>query len=100
MFRAITEVSVRLVNKYLPSPFVFVVILTLLAFTAVLSFTNQNFSQATAAWGNGLWSLLGFSMQMALILATGHVLAKAPFLARALDSLASKIKALKLLLWW
>lgn len=96
MFRLLTEASVRLVRQYLPSPFVFVVILTLLAFTAAVSFTNQSFMQATSFWGNGLWSLLGFSMQMALILATGHVLAKAPFLARLLDNLASKVKSPKM----
>ncbi|ETD72885.1 short-chain fatty acid transporter [Pelistega indica] len=95
MFRAITEASVRLVRQYLPSPFVFVVILTLMAFTAVLTFTNQNFLQASSFWGNGLWSLLGFSMQMALILATGHILAKAPVLGRFLDNIASKVTSPK-----
>lgn len=96
MFRFITEVSVRLVRQYLPSPFVFAIFLTVLAFAAVLLLTNQNFSQASAFWGNGLWSLFGFTMQMVLILGTGHVLAKAPFLARLLDNMASKVKSPKM----
>jgi short-chain fatty acids transporter len=28
-------------------------------------------------WGSGFWNLLAFSMQMAMILVTGHALARA-----------------------
>lgn len=93
MFRFITALSVRLVQSYLPSPFVFCILLTVLVYAAALSFGGQSPLAAADAWGKGLWSLLGFSMQMALILATGHVLAKAPAVSRLLDSLAVRVKS-------
>lgn len=95
MFAALTRLSVRLVQSYLPSPFVFAIILTLAVFAAAWALTGQDLSQTAASWSKGLWSLLGFSMQMALILATGHVLAQAPFVRRLLDGLAAKIKSPK-----
>lgn len=91
MFRFITEASVKLVNKYLPSPFVFCIALTFIAYLAAMGFAGHSFTQAAGFWGNGLWNLLGFSMQMALILATGHVLAKAPVIQRLLDGLAARV---------
>lgn len=90
MFRAITALSVRLVNRYLPSPFVFCVLLTLAVFAAALA-SGQTFAQASGFWGKGLWSLHSFSMQMALILVTGHVLAQAPVISRFLDGLAGRV---------
>lgn len=95
MFSMITNLSVKMVKNYLPSPFVFCIILTLAVFAAALVFTNQTVFETANFWGNGLWSLLGFSMQMALILVTGHVLAKAPFVGRLLDGIASTIKSPK-----
>ena len=91
MFRMITEASVKLVRQYLPSPFVFSIFLSVVALVAVMAATQQTLLQALENWGNGLWSLLGFSMQMALILVSGHVLAKAPVLSRFLDNLAARV---------
>lgn len=92
MFRFLVELNVRIMKNYLPSPFVFCIILTALISAAVLTVTGQTLLQAAGFWSDGLWSLLGFSMQMALILVTGHVLAKAPSVGRLLDNLAAKIK--------
>ena len=39
-------------------------------------------------WGNGFWNLLAFTMQMSLILVTGHALARAPAINRLLDRMA------------
>lgn len=93
MFKFLTEASVRLVNLYLPSPFVFCILLTLGVFTAAMVLAGQTPMQAAGFWSKGLWSLLAFSMQMALILATGHVLAKAPVIRRMLDALASRVRS-------
>ncbi|OOR83451.1 short-chain fatty acid transporter [Moraxella canis] len=95
MFRILTDLSVKMVKSYLPSPFVFCIILTLAVYVAALIFTNQTVFEAAKFWGDGLWSLLGFSMQMALILVTGHVLAKAPVIGRLLDDIAAKVKSPK-----
>lgn len=95
MFQAITNLSVKLVKSYLPSPFVFCIILTVAVFAAAMILTDQSILTAAKFWGDGLWSLLGFSMQMALILVTGHVLAKAPIVGRFLDNIAAKVKSPK-----
>lgn len=93
MFAMLTNASVQLVNRYLPSPFVFSIVLTLIAFVAGLLLTGQNIIAMAGHWGNGLWSLHSFAMQMALILVSGYALASAPFIQRLLDSLASKVSS-------
>ena len=40
------------------------------------------------AWGGGVWALLSFGMQIALVIFAGYVLAVAPPVARALEALA------------
>lgn len=92
MLQAITNVSVKLVNRYLPSPFVFSVVLTFIAFLAGLLLTGQSPIQLATHWGQGLWSLHGFALQMALILVTGYALANAPIIQKGLTKLASFIK--------
>jgi len=91
MFSAITNISVQLVNRYLPSPFVFSIVLTLIAFVVGLAVTGQDMIAMAGHWGNGLWSLHSFAMQMALILVTGYAFASAPFIQRLLDNIASRI---------
>ncbi|MGO2363039.1 MAG: short-chain fatty acid transporter [Psychrobacter sp.] len=91
MFSAITNMSVQLVNRYLPSPFVFSIVLTLIAFAVGLATTGQDMIAMAGHWGNGLWSLHSFAMQMALVLVTGYAFASAPFIQRLLDSLASRV---------
>ena len=43
-------------------------------------------------WAGGFWSLLAFSMQMALVLVTGHTLASTPIVKKALEALAKPCK--------
>lgn len=42
MFAMLTNASVQLVNRYLPSTFVFSIVLTLIAFVVGLMLTGQN----------------------------------------------------------
>lgn len=96
MLTKLTNFLVKLVNQYLPSPFVFCILLSVLVYFMAIMVAGQTPVQAAQFWGNGLWSLLGFSMQMALILVTGHVLAKAPIIQRFLDNLAGRIQSPKM----
>lgn len=88
MFKSITNASVQLVNRYLPSPFVFSILLTIIAFIVGVLVTGQSLVQMAGHWGKGLWSLHSFAMQMALILVTGYAFANAPLIQRMLDKLA------------
>lgn len=88
MLSSITALSVRLIQRYLPSPFVFAILLSLIVLAASMLVTGQGLPSMARHWGSGLWSLLTFAMQMALILVTGHALASAPAIHRLLGRLA------------
>jgi len=88
MLAKMTSLSVNLVQRYLPSPFVFAMLLTLFVLIFSMLGTGQSLPQMAQHWGTGFWSLLTFAMQMALVLVTGHVLANAPVVSRQLDALA------------
>lgn len=88
MLAKMTSLSVNLVQRYLPSPFVFAMLLTVFVLIFSMLGTGQSLPQMAQHWGTGFWSLLTFAMQMALVLVTGHVLANAPVVSRQLDRLA------------
>ncbi|WP_078378544.1 short-chain fatty acid transporter [Sutcliffiella halmapala] len=83
----------RIMQRYLPDPFLFVIILTFVVFALGLIFTNSGPVDMVKYWGGGFWGLLAFSMQMVLVLVTGHVLASSPIFKRFLGSLASTAKS-------
>ncbi|WP_068826934.1 short-chain fatty acid transporter [Pseudomonas sp. BMS12] len=89
MFARITHWSVQLVQRYLPSPFVFSALLTLFVLALAMLSTQQGLPTMVKHWNAGFWTLLAFAMQMGLIFVTGHALASAPPLRRLLDRLAS-----------
>jgi short-chain fatty acids transporter len=75
MFNRLTNFFVKVAQRYLPDAYLFAIILTFVAFGAALIWTDKGPMDIVMMWGNGLWGLLAFSMQMALILVTGHALA-------------------------
>lgn len=78
MFKKFTNGCVKLVQNYLPDPFLFCIILTFIIFLSGVIFTGQSPMAMILHWTGGFWSLLGFAMQMALVLVFGHTLASAP----------------------
>ncbi|MCT4595213.1 MAG: TIGR00366 family protein [Anaeromicrobium sp.] len=92
MFKKLTKFCVGLVQRYLPDPFLFAVILTLLVLGLGMVTTDQGFMPMINHWSNGFWKLLAFSMQMSLVLVTGHTLANAPLIKKGLKSLARVAK--------
>jgi short-chain fatty acids transporter len=91
--KGLISLSNRIMQRYLPDPFLFVVILTLAVFGLGLIFTESTSLEMVQYWGNGFWSLLAFSMQMVLVLVTGYVLASSPLFKRFLGFLASFAKS-------
>ena len=81
---------VGLAERYLPDAFLFAVVLTLITMLLAAIFVTTNVLELIGAWYNGLWSILTFALQMALILLTGYVVAQSPPVSRFLDWLASK----------
>lgn len=89
MFRKIINSCVKMVQKYLPEPFIFAILLTVLAFIIAIPICKQTPIEAIEHWGNGVWSLLSFAMQMALVLVCGSTLAEAPAVKKGISLLAS-----------
>ena len=89
MFQKIIRFCVKLVQKYLPEPFIFAVILTLLAFIIAIPVCHQSPIEVVEHWGDGVWSLLAFAMQMALVLVSGSALASAPSIKRGISAMAA-----------
>ena len=71
-------------EHYLPDAFVFALIATGLVFGAGLFSTGGRMAPLLAAWGKGFSSLLAFTLQMAMVIITGHVVASAPGVSRLL----------------
>ena len=92
MFKKFTNGCVVIVQKYLPDPFLFAAILTLIVFGAGIGMTGQTPMEMLIHWQGSFWNLLAFSMQMCLVLVTGHTLANAPLFKKLLKQLASVAK--------
>ena len=95
MFKKFTNGCVRVVNRWLPDPFLFAIILTIVVFVAAMVGTQQGPMELVWAWGgkgatkDGFWSLLAFAMQMALVLVLGSAMASANVCKKALGAIAS-----------
>ncbi|ONF44841.1 serine--pyruvate aminotransferase [Marinobacter lutaoensis] len=84
---AITNLSVRMVQRYLPSAFVLAVILTAIVFVLGMTVSGQSPVAMAGYWGDGFSKLFKFGMQMVLVLLTGYVLALTPAVQSMLTGL-------------
>jgi len=66
------------VERWMPSPFLFAIILTYVAALVAFGIEGAGLSDITGAWYDGFWSLVQFSMQMVIILVTATVVAYHP----------------------
>ena len=89
MLRALTRICVRYAERYIPDPYLYAVILTFITALAALAFTDSAPAQIVTAWYDGIWAILAFAMQMALILSTGVALAATPQVRRLLETIAA-----------
>ncbi len=92
MFKKMTRGCVKVVQNYLPDPFLFAVILTFIVYLLGIFTTNQTPMGMLLHWSGSFWNLLAFSMQMALVLVTGHTLASTAIIKKGLKNLAKKSK--------
>ncbi len=93
MLNAAAKPLVKLVERYLPDPYIFVLLLSIVVFAAAVLFEQQSPLQVLQYWGDGFWGLLSFSMQMLLVLVTGFMLASTPLVKTILDRLALLAKS-------
>ena len=93
MLNRASKPFVKLVERYLPDPYIFVLSLTLITFAFAVVIQNQPPLTTIQQWGDGFWGLLTFSMQMLLVLVTGFMLACTPLVKALLERLASVAKS-------
>lgn len=89
MFGAMTRFFDRIVQRYLPDAFIFAILLTILVFIIGVLATNSSPVDMVNYWGSGFWDLLAFTMQMALIVVTGYILASSSVITNLLKRLAT-----------
>ncbi len=78
----------HLVLRYLPDPFVIALLLTLFVYAMAYLTTEFSTYYLSVYWFDNFWKLLQFTLQMALILATGYALSQAPIFQKLLSLLA------------
>ncbi len=76
-------------ERWVPDAFVFALLATLLVVAAGVTATPSTIAQVVDAWGHGFWELIPFTLQMALVIITGHVLATSPPIGRVIRAIAS-----------
>ncbi|WP_410218729.1 short-chain fatty acid transporter [Paracoccus sp. (in: a-proteobacteria)] len=93
MLRILSRPATRLMERWLPDAFIFVIVLTLVAALAAMLTQGTGPAELVRIWGNGFWELLSFAMQMLLVLVTGFILASSPPVKRVLARLAGLAKS-------
>jgi short-chain fatty acids transporter len=75
-------------ERWIPDAFIFALLATFIVFGAALGATPSPLVQVVDAWGRGFWELIPFTLQMSLIIITGHVLATSQPMGRLIRAIA------------
>ncbi|MBD0779574.1 short-chain fatty acid transporter [Maribacter sp. ANRC-HE7] len=81
--------------KYIPNAFVFAILLTFITALGALLWLDTTPMKIITAWYDGFFDLLGFAMQMVLIIITGFSIALSPIIKSGIDSIARHINSPK-----
>ncbi|MGF6905727.1 short-chain fatty acid transporter [Fusobacterium sp. PH5-44] len=88
MIKKLTNLCSTMVQKLLPDPFIFALILSAIVFCLGVFANSETPYQMIMHWGKGFWGFLGFSMQMVLVIIFGNCLATAPIFHKVVKRLA------------
>ena len=86
--------------KYMPSAFVFALILTLVTALSAFFFTPSTPLEIISGWFDGFWSLLAFGMQIALIIVTAYSIAQSTPVEKGIDYIAGYLRTPKQVYFW
>jgi short-chain fatty acids transporter len=75
-------------RNWVPNSFVIACVLTLVTFGLVIGVAGKSPLEAEGFWAKGFWELLELTMQLALIVLTGYIVAVSPAMSRLLGFLA------------
>src|ERR1700739_3493021 len=90
--RGIVTGLVYLFEQVMPDPFVLSIGLTLVVILLAFGFApHASLPVILTSWYGGTFNILGFALQMILILATGYAIAEAPLVQRGLRAMAAGV---------
>lgn len=75
-------------ERWIPDAFIFALLATVIVSVAALIWTPSSAGQIVDVWGGGFWDLIPFTLQMSLIIITGHVLATSAPMRAAIRGIA------------
>ena len=90
-----SELAIRFTDwteRWVPDAFVFALLATVLAVLAGLIVARADPLEVVDSWGKGFWELIPFTMQMALVIITGYVVASTRPVYRLITWLAARPK--------
>ncbi|MGB5228694.1 MAG: TIGR00366 family protein [Eudoraea sp.] len=92
MISALGKIFTDLFIRYMPSAYVFALLLTL--FTGFMAFiwTDASFMNIIGGWYNGFWTLLAFGMQIILVIITAYSIAQSAPVEKGINWIAGFIK--------
>ena len=91
MLKATAAFFVRLVERWIPDPYVIAVILTAIVFLLSATVADYGIIETVSAWGDSFWSLLRFTAQIILTLVLGYAVANTEPARRFLESIAGRV---------
>src|SRR5512140_969390 len=77
----VSELAIRFTEwteRWIPDAFIFALIATVIVWFAGLAATGGKVFPVVESWGKGFWELIPFTLQMALVIITGYVVASTP----------------------
>ncbi|MCD2260821.1 short-chain fatty acid transporter [Psychroserpens luteolus] len=95
MLTKLGEKFTDIFQKYMPSAFVFAILLTLVAALGAYFWADASPVKIIKSWYNGFFELLKFGMQIVLIIITGFSIALSPKIKRGIEKLTVYIKTPK-----
>jgi short-chain fatty acids transporter len=82
-------------TRYMPSAYVFALLLTLITGVSALLITKSTPVTILEGWYDGFWSLLSFGMQIVLIIITAYCIAQSALLEKGIDKLSKSVTSPK-----
>ncbi|MEE8371145.1 MAG: TIGR00366 family protein [Sphingomonadales bacterium] len=91
MLKATAGFFVRLVERWIPDPYVIAVLLTGLVFLLSATLADYGVLETVEAWGDSFWGLLRFTGQIILTLVLGYAVANTGPAKRLLEAIAGRV---------
>jgi len=95
MIEQLGKTFTHLFLKYMPNAFVFALTLTIMTSLGAVVWLGTSPIEIVTSWYQGFFDLLGFAMQIVLIVVTGLSIALSPLVKRGIDGITRYIKTPK-----